>query len=442
MATTAPGLESRSKALIVHVDPAALCAHSLTPPVSKSDALRALAAATLFGLPKPKLDVPRRAGADVPGRAHALPLPDHAAGPDREGAATPEDVLRFAAGLAQLESPRQPTIDCGDGGAPFRFLLALAAATPGAQVHFTGSSRLGERPHDPLVTALEKALAPFGCIIERGAPWPVAVRGITRVPEGPGAIHVAANQSSQFATAAHFAAARLTRSSGFDWTVRLEGDVASAGYLQLTHLWLDAARAGALPNVPTDWSSAAYLLLIAHRLRVPVHQLAWSAPHPDRAIITVLKQLGLTVEGDPTRVTGTPVGGIDFRVPDAPDLAPTLAALACVLPAPSILRRVSILRAKESDRVEGIHALVHAFGADCRLDGDALRISPIAHPPRHVAFDARGDHRFALCATTLAVLTGATLTLRGAECVKKSFPSFFTQLGVPTSADASPSTAR
>ncbi|MBX5481054.1 MAG: 3-phosphoshikimate 1-carboxyvinyltransferase [Myxococcaceae bacterium] len=423
--------------MIVEVDPRAIAPTVLRPPISKSDALRALAAAHIFGLPPPEL------------------------GPTDE---LPEDVTRFVDGLATLRSRSDAPIDCGDGGAPFRFLLALAAAPNGAMVPsplagatgpvtagdealappgpasattvLTGSPRLGARPRDALIEALREGL---GSAIDTGDPWPVRVTRAA-LPPRHRTIAIRAHQSSQFASAALFAAAAASRSEHAPWRVELRGPVASAGYLDLTLQWLRAAgaqvmesgqnvltvdatgqRPAALPAVPRDWSSAAYLLLIGWKLNRPVEDLPWAAPHPDRAIVAHLEW-----------VQAHPDAGLDVDVAGAPDVAPTLAALACVVRAPSTLRRVSILRDKESDRVEGICALVEAFGGACQVDdgSDAIRIEPPARLPAHVQFHTRGDHRLALSATTLAILTGTPTTVAGAEVVRKSFPGFFAQLGL------------
>jgi 3-phosphoshikimate 1-carboxyvinyltransferase len=128
------------------------------------------------------------------------------------------------------------------------------------------------------------------------------------------------------------------------------------------------------------------------------------------------------------RVEGQARNGLVASGKECPDLLPTLAALACVLPRPSTLTDVGILRLKESDRLEGIQKLVAAYGGTTRLEGETLTLSPPAAPPAHFAMDSRGDHRLAMVSATLAVLSGARLSLTGPECVEKSFPGFWRQL--------------
>jgi 3-phosphoshikimate 1-carboxyvinyltransferase len=401
----------------VLVDPTSLHAATLTPPLSKSDAHRALTLGALLGL------------------APRLPA----------AAALPGDVRVLRDGLVALAGPGEVDIDCADGGAPFRILLTQAALRTGQRTRFTGTHRLGERPHGPLLEALARTLGPSGFRAEHeGRPWPLVVTGAGRAPEPRFTID--GSESSQFASSLLLGAAGLHLREGRPWTVEVTGTPASEGYLALTEGWLTRAgfqlsRTGRavtvvghtpapLPAVPGDWSSIGYLALVAWRSGSVVRAADPEALHPDRAVLRVLDQVGLSwkvgVEG--LRVTGEPRSGLTASGHECPDLLPTLAALACVLPGPSTLHAVSILRAKESDRLEGIRALAQAAGARTELLGDTLTLHPPGRPPTSLSLDSRGDHRLAMAAATLAVLTGAHLTLTGPECVNKSFPGFWREL--------------
>jgi hypothetical protein len=81
----------------VIVDGTRLLPALLTPPPSKSDAIRALVLADVRGLALPDI------GDDVAG-----------------------DIRLTVDGLRELRSEGPRTIDCRDGGAPFRILLGQA----------------------------------------------------------------------------------------------------------------------------------------------------------------------------------------------------------------------------------------------------------------------------------------------------------------------------
>ncbi|NMO19278.1 3-phosphoshikimate 1-carboxyvinyltransferase [Pyxidicoccus fallax] len=409
------------------VDPRGLRASPLTPPVSKSDAQRALVLGHLTG---------------------SWPLPSVQAESDED---LPADVRVLRRGVEALRLPAGPVrdVDCADGGAPFRILATQVAVTPGAHVRLTGTPRLGERPHGPLFTSLRDALGPAGLTLTEGSPWPVELcapkdtSGVAPVFRVPGA------QSSQYASSLLLGCAALYLRERRAWSVEIEGTLTSAGYLDLTVTWLKRfgfvleespsrytvtgyVAPPTVPSLPGDWSSLGYLLLIAWKAGGTAERADTGSAHPDDAIVRLIQQVGLKAvpAGSPytLKVEGKLSGGLKASGKECPDLLPTLAALACVLPAPSTLTDVGILRVKESDRLEGIRSLVAAYGGTTDLQGETLEIRPPAAPPTRFAMDSRGDHRLAMTSATLSVLSGTPLVLTGPECVEKSFPGFWRQL--------------
>ena len=381
------------------------------PPLSKSDAQRALVLADMLGVPFESL----------------LPANE----------VLPRDVQVLRDGLIALRSPKA-RIDCQDGGAPFRFLLTQAAVLPGRSVEFVGTPRLGERPHGPLITALR---AVPGVQIEVGSPWPITVT--SSVISGPVVFETTGSESSQFASSLLLGAARLA-AGGVKASVKVTGAMTSEGYFSLTRSWLErvglvvreeglalsptlspAGERGlvrAFPPIPGDWSSLGYLLALSWVSGTRVERVAFGTGHPDEAIATHLKRVGFTITD---RVEGVPTGGFDVDCEQCPDAIPTLAVIATRLPAPSVFRRVGILRHKESDRLAAIAALLGAAGLASKLEGDDLTVFPgTAH---EFSFDAHDDHRLAMSSAVLARLHGVHLRLRGKEAVAKSFPLFWTE---------------
>ncbi|HET9450670.1 MAG TPA: 3-phosphoshikimate 1-carboxyvinyltransferase [Aggregicoccus sp.] len=406
------------------MDPSGLRPALLTPPLSKSDAQRALVLAHLTG-------------------AGALPELE-AEAPE----ALPADVRTLLRGLAALRLPPGPerTLDCADGGAPFRLLLTQAAVTPGFHGHFQGTPRLGERPHGALLEALREALGPVGLQLQEGNPWPLLLRAPLRT--GAPRFGVRSEQSSQYASSLLLGCAALWLRERRVWSVELEGALTSPGYLELTLTWLQRfgfqvlrepgrlsitgyQPPSQLPALPGDWSSLGYLLLVAWRSGGSVERADPHSAQPDQALLDIVREAGLRVLAPAPgqlRLEGEAQRGVRASGARCPDLLPTLAALACVLPGPSVLTEVGVLRLKESDRLEGIRDLVAAFGGSSELQGETLTLQGPAQPPAHFAVDSREDHRLAMSAATLSVLSGVPLTLGGPECVAKSFPGFWAQL--------------
>jgi 3-phosphoshikimate 1-carboxyvinyltransferase len=408
----------------VHVDPTHLTPSRLTPPMSKSDAQRALVLAHLTG---------------------HWPLAVLQSEPEAD---LPADVRVLTRGVNALRLPPGPVrdVDCADGGAPFRILVTQSAVTPGAKVRLTGTPRLGERPHGPLFDSLKEALGPSGLVLQVGNPWPVEIHAPTST--GAPVFRVPGDQSSQYASSLLLGCAALFLRERRPWSVEIQGTLTSAGYLELTVSWLrrfgftveeTASKytvtahqpSASAPPMPGDWSSLGYLLLIAWKTGGSVERADPTSAHPDQAILRLIQPAGLTPVPGPDltmRVEGQARAGLVASGKECPDLLPTLAALACVLPRPSTLTDVGILRLKESDRLEGIRSLVSAYGGTTALDGETLTITPPPAPPAHFAMDSKGDHRLAMVSATLSVLSGARLTLTGPECVEKSFPGFWRQV--------------
>ncbi|MDP2271886.1 MAG: 3-phosphoshikimate 1-carboxyvinyltransferase [Archangium sp.] len=360
----------------------------MKPPISKSDAQRALVLADILNVPF----------------SEVLP----------EGEALPGDVEVLRDGLIAL---RQPTarIDCHDGGAPFRFLLTQAAVLPGRRVEFVGTQRLGERPHGPLMQALR--VIP-GLRLTAGSPWPVIVESPPEI-RGPLSFNVTGVESSQFASSLLLGAARL-KSAGVAATVEVSGAMTSGGYFELTRSWVERCSALSFPAVPGDWSSLGYLLALSWVSGARVERIGFGTGHPDEAIAELLRGVGLTISD---RVEGVATAGFEVDCERCPDAIPTLAAIATRLPTASTFRRVGILRHKESDRLAGVQALLTAAGLTHSLSGEDLTVLPGS--ARSFRFDAHDDHRLAMSAAVLARLQGVRLTLRGMGSVAKSFPDFW-----------------
>jgi len=396
----------------------------LTPPISKSDAQRALVLSRIVG-----------PSSVHPERSRGMSLLDD---PDED---LPADVRVLRAGLDTLAAGGTDA-DCHDGGAPFRFLMTQVAVTPGAHLRLHGTSRLAERPH----AALFDALAPAAT---RGTGTLLAdVRALDPLPTS---FTVVSDASSQYASSLLLGAASIAHRTNRPCSVRVEGARVSDGYLQMTVRWLRAAgfdvrgdstftvkweAARPLPEIPGDWSSIGYLLLAAWAHDAQVARLSDPSLHPDGAIVAALATVGLTVRDD-GHVIGALHGALDVSAARFPDSIPTLAALACVLREPSRFTDCSILRGKESDRADGIIALATAAGASAWLDRDTLHLVPSGQIAS-IVFDSRDDHRLAMAAGTLATLARVPLRLKGAGCVAKSFPGFWRELaklGVPTPAE-------
>lgn len=326
-------------------------------------------------------------------------------------------------------------------GTSYRFLLAVAALADDRS-HLDGSARLRRRPARELIESLRG----LGASIE-AAPGAegIPLRTGGRRPAG-GRVRIEAGRSSQFASALLLIGPHLA--AGIDLT--LAPPAVSLPYIQLTADVLgrfgvaverpDRLRwrvpPGRYPGreyrVEGDHSSASYPLAAALIVggRVRVNGLDPDSAQPDRRMDTILEELGAKVERGPDWVEARGSGsirGFDLELSDAPDLVPTLAAIALFAGGPCVMRGIAHLRHKESDRLELLAENLRALGRQARAGEDRLEVGPQSAGPRGGMVRTDSDHRIAM-AFAVAGLRHEGIRLDDESCVAKSDPGFWARL--------------
>ena len=104
----------------------------------------------------------------------------------------------------------------------------------------------------------------------------------------------------------------------------------------------------------------------------------------------------MQIENDSIRVTGPPrLSGIDVDLSPMPDTAQTLAVVALFAEGTTTIRGLHTLRVKETDRIAALAAELVKLGAQVRVEGDDLTISPpTTIPPASI--ETYDDHRMAM----------------------------------------------
>ena len=85
---------------------------------------------------------------------------------------------------------------------------------------------------------------------------------------------------------------------------------------------------------------------------------------------------------------------------------------------------VERLRLKESDRVVSVLALLKALGVEAHEQGGVMTIRGRGGFTGGTV-DAFGDHRIAMALASITPKLTGSLTIEGAESVKKSYPRFW-----------------
>jgi 3-phosphoshikimate 1-carboxyvinyltransferase len=333
-------------------------------------------------------------------------------------------------------------LDLALSGTSLRFLTAAVALGRG-RFTLDGTHRMRERPVGDLVHALRA----LGVRIQAsgGAYPPVEVEADGLAG---GATSVAGDRSSQFLSglliAAPYAAGPIA--------VTVTGELQSKPFVDLT---LDVMSAfgvaverrgyerfdvrpgsylGRAYEIEGDAMAAGYAWGLAAMAggRVRVDNVGADSRQGDKALLDLLGRMGCEVAWTAaTSTLAAPPGGRlrggTFDLNDLPDQAQTLAVLALIADAPVEIVRVGNLRIKETDRLRALATELRKLGAEVEERDDALRVVPLAGPPRPVEIETYGDHRMAMA---FALLGGrwAGVAVRDPACVAKTYPGFFDDL--------------
>ncbi len=338
-------------------------------------------------------------------------------------------------------APASAEIDVRQSGSTLRFLLPVIAAL-GTSARIVRQGRLPERPLAPL-DALLCAHGACICTCEDG------ILEISGQLSGE-KYAIDANISSQFVSGLLFALPLLDLPT--DCTVTLIGQIASRPYIDMTVASLAAfgirveERDGTLTlpahsryrspgnlTVGGDWSGAAAFACMGAVGKYPITLTGLDAHsvQGDRAIVSILAQMGAQVEIGQSQITVTPapLHGVDIDASDIPDLVPVLAATAALAKGTTHIFGAARLRLKESDRLAATTALLRALGADVTETDDGLII--VGKPTLSGgAADAFGDHRIAMAAAVASLGCTSPVTIDGAGAVDKSYPTFWEHLSM------------
>ena len=362
------------------------------------------------------------------------------------------DVRATAASLAALGASIRETEDgrlfvipgrpgpgllqlpCGESGSTLRFLLPVAAAL-GTQAAFSMAGRLPQRPLQPLAEQLTS-------------------HGVTLRQEGhmlicsgrlqPGADYVLPGDvSSQFISGLLFALPLLAGNS----TLTISGATESLPYITMTESALQLSgivfeKEGQTYHIPGrqtycppasmkpegDWSGAAFFLCSGALGGdgITCTGLDQNSLQGDRAVTELLERFGARVLCTEHSVTVCP-GALHAITVDAapiPDLIPALCAVAALADGDTCIRNAARLRLKESDRIRSLVQLLHDLGGNAEERANGL----IIHGSSSLTggtVNPCGDHRIAMAAAAAACGCRGTVTVKGAQCVDKSYPCFW-----------------
>lgn len=179
-----------------------------------------------------------------------------------------------------------------------------------------------------------------------------------------------------------------------------------------------------------DWSGASTMLGAgAISGRVTVKNLSTLSKQADTAICRALERAGagIIIEGDSITVTKRRLRSFTFDATNSPDLFPALAALAAAAHGQSTIIGTQRLLHKESDRAETIRQEYEKLGIEVDIsEENVMKIRGGEIHPATVF--SHNDHRIAMSLAVSALRCKGNVTIENAECVEKSYPTFFEDL--------------
>lgn len=332
-------------------------------------------------------------------------------------------------------SPSKSELSCGEAGLSIRMFTPILATLDVEQT-ISGHGSLTTRP----MSGLEEAINQLGakCETNNGL-LPIKVKG----PLNGGNASIDGSLSSQILTGVLMAAplakndinlkvANLKSTPYIDMTIDV---MRQFGISVETHDYKEfTVRAGQeyKPfelNAEGDWSGAAFFLVAAAIAgKLTVENISSKSNQADKEIVKAIKFAGGNIKENTHGFTveKSQLQAFAFDATNCPDLFPPLAVLAAACKGTTLLKGISRLIHKESNRAMAIQTEFAKAGIVVEIEGDEMYIK--GGKPRGCTMDSHNDHRMAMAAATLALIASAPIQVTNPSCVAKSYPEFWEHL--------------
>ena len=211
---------------------------------------------------------------------------------------------------------------------------------------------------------------------------------------------------------------------------------------------ISSSRSLSIPNqsirVPGDFSAAAFWLVAGSIVPNSEIIMPGTGLNPTRtACLNILTEMGADIsiekEKDPA---SEPSGTISVRsnplqairispevIPNCIDELPILAVAMLFAEGTSEISGAEELRHKETDRIKAMGEVFTAAGADFteRDDGFIIEGNPDFRP-EPALYKSYDDHRVAMAAAILSLMSTGQSTIQNADCARISYPRFYKHL--------------
>jgi 3-phosphoshikimate 1-carboxyvinyltransferase len=310
------------------------------------------------------------------------------------------------------ERELQEEISVGEGGTTARFLAAMLLKGSRPYTLLLGP-RLSQRPWEEFIDFVNRHGGKARLENRR-----LCLQGPLKLPK---VVKVDCSRTTQFASAIMMSFSSTTEVIPLNMN-------SSHSYWNLTLQNILDMQKGEVYSVPLDWSSASYPLAFAALSEsIDFPELKFDPFQSDAKFCNILKSFSaIETYKEGLRVSAIKEQrSLEVDVSDCLDLVPALSFFLAHIEGRHVLKGVSNLVHKESDRLAEVMKLLGEFKRTTNVDGDALIIKGnkyILTTPMDLILP--DDHRMVMTASMfLRLHAGGSLS--PVEAVNKSYPGFF-----------------
>ncbi len=339
----------------------------------------------------------------------------------------------------QVTSDQNTMIRVEEAGTVFRFLMCRLAAEEGREYTLIPGTALKKRPIIELIEILNSIGADI-----KAFPDYFKIKGKKLLG---GNFNMPANISSQFISALMLSSSLMQKPV----QITLEYQILSKSYINMTRHILAQHQIKTMfegntinvqhkmPDLKSsvyfcepDYSSAVYywIMSILTPVSIYVYIPDTNSSQADLQIIPTLERMGakkdIHVQSQKQYIgfKKQNMTGLEISMGDMPDQVPNIALLAVFCTNKTIIRDISHLKYKESNRIDVLISEFSKLGIRIQYINHSLVIEPCDHLNTQVTLDSHHDHRMAMIFLILQKIY-PEIQIVDTECIVKSAPEFF-----------------
>ena len=372
--------------------------------------------------------------------------------PQIENLSTADDTEMLLKFINQAENKSSNKFYCKNAGTTLRFLLALLSLKEG-QWQLDADKRMQTRPLMPLIDILRELGADIKTADTENI-FPITING--KILNGNKVIEPKKSLTSQIISALLLISGKVK--GGF--SIVLPKNQTSMPYIDMTVSLVNRFGGQIKRNdnilvcsesqyyfnkikVESDFSAAAFFFLytaVGKLKSIKLNNLQTSSLQGDSICIKLFERFGVRTEFQKDGAVLSydadlmPCNqNLEFDLSDYPDLFCPIAVAGYISGKEICIKNLASLRVKESNRLKNMITELNKLGNRCKEENNCMIIAPLSDTharriwkERGFAFNTYNDHRIAMALSAVA-FTCKNITIKNPDCVKKSFPDFWSQ---------------